>query len=95
MLQKSENVTEDMIAILSHIQRYVPDNGCPLFLGGDQLTVERARNAILAVSDSTTASDRCHNLHAKIEDWHALGNMMQVSSTTKYTVPVMGVRSMD
>lgn len=56
MLQKNENVTEDMVAILTCIQRRVPDSGQPLFL------VERARNSSLAATGSTTATDQLDNV---------------------------------
>jgi len=57
-LEKDENVTEQMIDIIQHLQRYVPktDSGIMmhLLLGGDQLSTERGESTQRARMDSVT-----------------------------------------
>lgn len=75
---KSEQYTEEMIDIMGKYQEYVgPKQGTSdemntVMLGGDQLTVERARCAKRARSQSQSSDLRLDGLHPKIEDWHAL-----------------------
>ena len=42
------------------------------FLGGDQLTEERARNIQRARMDGQSVFDRLEGIWAKNEDWHAI-----------------------
>ena len=83
LLFKNENTTEDMIEILDHIHKYVPvenivaDKGVvnsfvlsQIFLGGDQLTEERAKNAQNGRADGETKFERLEGIIPKIEDWH-------------------------
>ena len=85
-LPKNENVNEDMVDILEHLQyTYVPmtkkvnKNGetekvplSTIFFGGDQLTEERARNVQLARSDGADTLERLQGVWPKNEDWHAI-----------------------
>lgn len=92
ILFKNENVNDEMIGILADIHNhYVPfenvvnDDGSKssnvvtqLFLGGDQLTEERARNAQKGRADGDTKFDRLEGLIPKVEDWHAGRILYQV-----------------
>ena len=51
-----------------------------VMLGGDQLTVERARCAKRARSQSQSSELRLDGLYPKIEDWHALVIFYEVCS---------------
>lgn len=42
-----------------------------LFLGGDQLTEERARNAQKGRADGDSMYERLEGVIPKVEDWHA------------------------
>ena len=72
VLFQNENLNEDMIDILRHFQTYLPTvtiQGEKKFASqictGDQLSVERAVNAIHSVSNGHTAEDRLETC-----DWH-------------------------
>ena len=51
-----------------------------IFLGGDQLTEERARNAKDARGDGDSSCDRL-GVISKIEDWHAIRLAYQVRTS--------------
>lgn len=55
---------EEVVSILEH-----------LFIGGDQLTDERANNCKAPRSDGDTESE---HLEGFIEDWHAIRVLYQV-----------------
>ena len=67
---KNENVASQMIEILQHLHKYVPV-GHQVFLGGDQLTSERGRNAQLSMQDGRTPTECLQGVICKSEDWHA------------------------
>jgi hypothetical protein len=81
-MEKDENVTEQMIEIMTHLQQYVPRtaNGGmkPLLLGGDGLSIERAVGSQRARSDGITPEDRLDGLVAHSEDWHGHSIALQV-----------------
>lgn len=89
VLLKSEQKTEEMIDVLDTYQQYVQSvsdsdtSGTTrrVLLGGDQLTVERARSAQAVRSQSETSLQRLEGLHPKVEDWHAIVNFYQVCCT--------------
>jgi hypothetical protein len=66
ILEKDENITEQMVEIVEHLQQYVPrttDNKIiPILLGGDALSVERGEAARRARSDSFSPEDRLDGL---------------------------------
>ncbi|XP_068719963.1 uncharacterized protein [Montipora capricornis] len=77
VLCKNENLTEDMIDILRHFQTYLPTvtiQGEKKFASqictGDQLSVERAVNAIHSVSNGHTAEDHLEGFTMQLGDWH-------------------------
>ena len=55
-----------------------------LFLGGDQLTQERARNAQKGRADGDTTFERLEGVIPKVEDWHACRILYQVCSTITF-----------
>ena len=85
-MNKNENVTADMIDILSELHKYVPctqANGklkSTVFLGGDQLTCERARTARTARVQAEDPKDRLEEFAVKIEDWHTTRSSELLSS---------------
>ena len=97
LIAKNENVNEDMVDILNHLQSlYVPmkERQLPtgsteripvqtVFFGGDQLTEERARNVQLARSDGTTSEERLSGVWPKNEDWHAISIAYDVRNWLK------------
>ena len=91
---KNEAVGAEMIEILQTIQeRYVPktkrvhDDGTEveeildlIFIGGDQLSEEKARHAQGAMADGETKLERLAGLIPKNEDWHAIRYVYGVST---------------
>jgi hypothetical protein len=86
ILEKDENITEQMVEIVEHLQQYVPrttDNKIiPILLGGDALSVERGEAARRARSDSFLPEDRLDGLVWKSEDWHGHVISLQVHIIT-------------
>lgn len=88
-----ENKGEDMIRILQHLQRYVPAIEIAseqsstnmlqhrLLLGGDQLTVARARGAQTAMCSELNEADRLEGFIPVIQDWHAKVVLLQVRNS--------------
>ena len=94
---KSEVNYEDMTDILEHYQKYVPSVLCETsipetgtvqdkkflttLVGGDYLTVARARGAQIIRSTSELTDNRGHTtwvVSAVAEDWHAKVCLMEV-----------------
>ena len=87
VLMKSEVNYEDMTGILEHYQKYVPSVPCETsipetgtvqdkkflttLVGGDYLTVTRARGAQIICSTSELTEDTPQGLFPVAEDWHA------------------------
>ena len=73
-----------MLNILEHIHSYLPNGGddSDVFDSttcfGDQLTVERAVNAIMSRQNGYTKEERLANINIGIADWHADMNFLQV-----------------
>lgn len=85
-LPKNENLNEDMIDILETIQKeFVPwdsDTSADcIFLWGDQLTEEWARNVQKARLDGANVSSRLQGVWPKNEDWHAIRIAYSVSNS--------------
>ena len=84
ILFENENTTEGMLNILEHIHSYLPSGGddSDVFDSttciGDQLTVERAVNAIMSRQNGYTKEERLANINIGIADWHADMNFLQV-----------------
>ena len=86
-----------MIEILNHIHKYVPvektvsDEGVvtssvilQVFLGGDQLTEERARNARSGRAHDETKLERLEGVITKIEDWHTSQHLYQAMIMSQF-----------
>ena len=78
-----------MVDTLCHLHAYVPkakssnkeDGSLYHEIGvvGDQLTVKRAVNCKLSVSNGFTPDERLEGMHIEIADWHAEMNFLGVS----------------
>ncbi len=91
LLFKNENKTDEMIDILTELHdNYLPvvqhENTTTIpercYFGGDQLTDERARNAVLARSDGDDMHEQLKRFIPKVEDWHCGRLTYQVSTGT-------------
>jgi hypothetical protein len=76
-----------MLNVLQHIHSYLPSAGegdDKTFeianVIGDQLTVDRALNAIMSLQNGYTEEDRLTNLNIGIADWHTDMNFLQVKT---------------
>ena len=92
VILKNENVTEDMIDIISHLHKYVPivhqnsydeisqcdDLIHAILLGGDQLTRKRAESAKEGRKNSSTPHTKLKGLVPVVEDWHAKKIFLEV-----------------
>lgn len=75
-----------MIEILHTIQEYVPytldEDGKKVYdninVVGDQLTVDKAVNAIKSVMNGYTEEDKLGGLNLAIADWHTGMKMLEV-----------------
>ena len=85
---KNPNVAVEMAAIMHNIQeKFVPCTDVDgevdilerVFLDGDQLTEERARNAQLANTLADTPIERLSGLETSFADWHLGKNLLMVS----------------
>lgn len=83
ILEKDENITEQMIDIVQHLQQYVPRRKdgklIPILLGGDALSVERGEGANRARLDAINQLDRLEGFVWKSEDWHGHVISLQVN----------------
>ncbi|CAC5384007.1 unnamed protein product [Mytilus coruscus] len=88
ILEKDENITEQMIQVVEHLQQYVPGTKdgkmIPILLGGDALSVERGEAASRARLDAITAEDRLDGFIWKSEDWHGHVISLQESYNLLY-----------
>ena len=83
VLMKREQCGEDMVDIMSHLQKYVPKKSAtgdlyPTFFGGDQLTKERAVGAQDSKLQSKDSQKNLKGLIPVVEDWHAWMTFHQV-----------------
>ena len=60
------------------------DNLFKILVGGDQLTVTRARSSIGIRRTHTTNTEKLHGLIPVVEDWHTRLTLMQVSTQCMY-----------
>ena len=94
ILLKSETSYNDMMDILDHYQNYVPSVSCEkdipdtgriednhfltTLVGGDYLSVARARGAQLIRSTSELEKHKLNGILPVAEDWHAKVCFMEV-----------------
>lgn len=80
------NISGEMAQYLMSVQsKYVPQISKgdekllqPIFLDGDQLTEERARNVQWVFQDGDNQADRLEGLDLTHADWHAKVNLYEV-----------------
>ena len=53
---------------------------------GDRLTDERIQGAQKAMSNAGTGKQRLQGFISKIEDWHRMMNLLEVSKTKQYHI---------
>lgn len=98
VLLKNETNYEDMTDILDHYQTYIPSVNCEQSLpeegktpdkqfittlvGGDYLSVARARGAQLIRSTSELTEHTLDGIMPVAEDWHAKVCFLEVSAYT-------------
>lgn len=96
LIAKNENLNENMVDILDHLQHVfikmaekklasgrtekVPVETS--FFGGHQLTEERARDFQLVRSYGSTTEERLEGVWPKNEDWHAIRTAYRVNQYT-------------
>ncbi|CAB4039431.1 Hypothetical predicted protein [Paramuricea clavata] len=79
IIQENENTTEGMLETLKSMHSYVPrwtskeniTHFTDIGHVGDQVTVERSVNCLMAVSNGFTATERLEGIYFEIADWHA------------------------
>ena len=76
VLNKDENKSEDMLAILEDMVCYV--QSWMLFFG-DELTVERIGSVLEDMRRGRTHKERLEGFIAVLSDFHAFGNFLEVS----------------
>lgn len=90
---KNPNKATEMAQILHNLQeKFVPSTKIEgkheilqrVFLDGDQLTEERARNAQLANTLADTPTERLNGLETSFADWHLGKNMLMVRNRPKW-----------
>jgi hypothetical protein len=76
-----------MLSVLEYIHSFLPnavDGEVKIFESanviGDQLTVDRALNAIMSQQNGYTEEERLTNINVGVADWHADMNFLKVSS---------------
>ena len=86
MIYENENDADGILKILKELHEYVPFAGDgeerkygSQGIVGDQLTVERAVNAHMTLSNGFTPDERMDGLHCEIADWHGGNKALGVS----------------
>ena len=88
MIHENENDADGILSILKSLHKYVPSYGdgenkhCGAQgVVGDQLSVERAINGHMSLSNGFTPDERTDGLHFEIADCHAGNKFLEVSHT--------------
>ncbi len=78
MLEILQSLQDDYVPIIDSDkgQKHVVH---PIFLGGDNLTEERARNLQGAMADGDSDYETLNGISPKNEDWHAIRYMYKVT----------------
>ena len=86
VIPKNENKTEEMTQILRELHEYVPQGSAKkpigIALGGDQLTVERARVCQDLQKHSFEPDEQLGGFVPFAADWHAEVTLLQVNLNT-------------
>ena len=103
---KNEANLGDMCHIVGDLSKYVPSVNSEeepetsatkvvqLLFFGDQLTVERARGAMVLRSLHEEAVDRLEGFVPAVADWHTRMTLVKVSKFNKYCMYVLKSRTM-
>ena len=82
----SEVSNDGIVKVLQHIQQYLPSVGegekiklAEQGIVGDQLTIERAVNAVKSMANGYTPLDCRDGFHIGIADWHSGVKFLSVS----------------
>lgn len=75
----SKTVKRNLVLPSKNTISYEEEHYAVTLIGGDQLTVARARGAQRIRSNSTKSEDRLDGLLPVTEDWHAKMCLLQVS----------------
>ena len=83
---ESEVSNDGIVKVRQHMQQYLPKDGkggnitiVEQGLVGDQLTTDRAVNAVKSMANGYTPEEHLEGLHFGIADWHAGMNFLGVS----------------
>ena len=86
VIYANENTSEGIAEVLKDLQQYQAHCGNneerkyeTQGFAADQLSVERAVNAVMQVSNAFTPEDRFDGMHFEIADFHTSIKFMQVS----------------
>ena len=85
MVYHNENNPDGIQEVLKHLHQYVPSceegeqkvHDSQGFVA-DQLSVERAVNCLLQLSNGFTSEERLEGIHMEIADWHAGNKFLKV-----------------
>ena len=78
-----EETQDCYVASIDQTVKVTRARACPILIGGDQLTVARARGAQKAKTNAFSPSDRLEGLVPMVEDWHAKVVILSVSFQCK------------
>ena len=76
VLDKDENISEEIVDIMEFYNMYITDGYVLTF--GDELTVERQHGALEDMRRGRTHSERLEGLIPVLSDFHAFGNFLEV-----------------
>ena len=86
MIFESEVSNDGIVNVLQHVQQYLPTVGkdekvkfAEQGIVGDQLTIERAVNAVKSMANGYTHLECLDGFHIGIADWHSGVKFLSVS----------------
>ncbi len=90
---ESEVSNDGIVKVLQHVQQYLPTVGkddkikfAEQGIVGDQLTIERAVNAVRSMANGYTPLDCLDGFHFGIADWHSGVKFLSVSASKKISL---------
>lgn len=97
---ESEVSNDGIVKVLQQVQQYLPTTGedeeikfAEQGVVGDQLTIERAVNAVRSMANGYTPLERLEGFHFGIADWHAGVKFLSVSEA--FLMILQRVRQID
>jgi hypothetical protein len=79
MIFESEVSNDGIVKVLQHVQQYLPMKFAEQGIVGDQLTIERAVNAVRSMANGYTPLECLDGFHIGIADWHSGVKFLSVS----------------